>query len=455
MKNGLHFENDELIYYKDDKPYHAGVIEVDGAIYYIGSGGRAVKGMHNIHTEMTNGILKRGTYTFNDQYKLVKHSYKAPKKKRKQRRSKLNKFQKLNIAFAVLFLLLLAGAYALGSQRSPQVHHTVQEQGQVSLPALNEVLLCSEPAKQLYLGELTAEQVAKTGEAYRPLTFEYLLEGSGGTLYISTRDDLSEAVSYDLPANSNQIFVDNLLTDTTYYYKVTADGQEYPGTFHTLPSTRFVSIPGAKNTRDIGGYETLDGKTVKQGLLIRGTEIDGLVEKDYFIPADAVSQVQDTFGFVYEFDLRGQNLFSSEYVSRLGEDVGHFFYGAPQYGEIFREDYVQSLRKVFSDLAKPEHYPMYMHCTYGSDRTGTVVFLLQGVLNMSQEDMIREYQRTAFTEPSYGKSDSMDVVIEGLRAYEGQNLQEKIVDFLKRGVGVTQKEIDAIRSIFLEDGTKE
>lgn len=465
MKNGLLLENGELIYYKEDRPYHAGVIEHEGAIYYINSRGRAVKGEHVVHGTMTNGLLERGTYTFGDDGKLIEKSFIPPKEVKKKRKSskkkkrstpKKNKYLVASCCTVLAVILLLSAGWLMDSrnprQPAPPDPSVVDNTPQIKLPEFEEeVLLCSTASKEVYDGERSAASAVDAGDPYRSFVFEYQLGESSGILQLSESANLTNADEYVLSKDSSKLVIDNLKTGTTYYYRVNVEGEEYTGSFTTARSTRYLKIPGLVNVRDIGGYTTLDGKTVKQGLLIRGSEMDGLVVKEYFLPTADVAGVQETFGFVYDLDLRASDIYNGSYSSRLGADVGHQFFEAPSYGAIFRNSSLPSLRSIFAVLAEPGNYPVYLHCTHGADRTGTIVFLLQGVLNMSEEDMILEYQRTGYVFGQFTDSNAMDVIIEGLQQYEGDTTQEKIVTYLTTVVGVEESQIEAIRNIFLED----
>lgn len=460
MKDGLIFENGELIYYKDGYPEHAGVVKIDGNIYYIGSKGRAVKGKYVVHSEMTNDILKRGTYTFGEDYKLVKGSYVAPKKRKsKSSRRSGKKLKKPPMPALIIAGVLVVSLVALlivdktGRRPSvPMPTGSTQISTDISLPTFDEeVLLCSSAAKQLYDGEVSLSSAIKTGDPYRAFSFDYIIGDRYGILLLSESPELVDAREFVMEPNSRSLTIDNLKTATTYYYKVTIDGKEYPGSFRTAASTRFVSVPGVVNLRDIGGYTNQDGKTVAQGLLIRGVEIDGLEAANYFVPNGAIEQVQKTFGFVYEMDLRRSSVYNGNYLSRLGKDVGHKFYNGPQYSQVFNSTFTPALRDIFADLATPENYPMYMHCTWGRDRTGTIIFLLQGILNMSEEDMLREFQLTGFVDNGITGETGIQAVIDGMQSYEGDTLQEKIVTYLTTVVGVTEGEIQTIRDIFLSE----
>jgi hypothetical protein len=472
LKNGLYHENGEMIYYKDGTPKHAGVVQIENDIYYISAKGKAVKGRHVVHGEMANGILKRGTYTFGDDYKLVKGSYIAPKKKKVKKKPSISQKQKekrdsfcrklkqlkrkpVLISMLLLAVLLVTVVWVaedgwISGRGDQDAAIPTLSDVRITLPQFEEdVLLCSPAAKLEYDGDLPLKTAVETGTPYRPFLFGYTLVNGTGTLLLGENEDFYDARQYPLEENEQYVSIDNLKVDTIYHYKVIVDQREYLGSFRTAPGTRYVHIPGLVNTRDIGGGVTGDGKTVKQGLLIRGVELDGLVNASYFIPEGELVHVKDTFGFVYDLDLRASSIYNGTYTSRL--DIPHQFYGAPMYGEIFNRSSHAALKRIFSDLADPQKYPMYLHCTGGQDRTGTIVFLLQGVLNLPVEDMRREYLLTGYVHPVLVESNHIEVIISGLEPYEGDTVQEKIVTFLKTEVGVTEQELASIREIFLED----
>lgn len=329
----------------------------------------------------------------------------------------------------------------------PVINPTVQLSDGVALPQFDtEVLLCSQEAKDVYDRKLEIAKAVSSGAPYRPFTFEYSL-AQAGTLLLSEDSSLADAKQYNLDPAKTSLVIDNLKTGTTYHYQVEVAGSYYSGSFQTAASNRFISIPGVENLRDIGGYKTLDGKTVKQGLLIRGCELDGIKNEEYLLAEEDVEAVLDTFGFVYDLDLRSPEIFEGEYESPLG--VPHKFYDAPTYAQIFRPEYLQSVKDIFTDLANPENYPMYLHCTWGRDRTGSVVLLLQGLLNVSEEDLMQEYRLTGYVTTAVATNNKMDALFLGLDAYEGDTLQEKITNYLTTTVGITPEQIASIQSIFL------
>ena len=110
MKDGLYTETGELVYYRFDSPYHAGLVKIDGAIYYIGKGGRAVKGEYVVHKEMTNGILPHGTYRFDEDGKLIDGYYLSPKVTRtSKKRARRRMDDKTKLFLVILAMIVIIG----------------------------------------------------------------------------------------------------------------------------------------------------------------------------------------------------------------------------------------------------------------------------------------------------------------------------------------------------------
>ena len=283
------------------------------------------------------------------------------------------------------------------------------------------------------------------------------------TIEFSFTEDFANIVQKEVFTTKtlrNEFAVYNLQTGKTYYFRLTVtldDGSKGidTGNFQTMASPRFIRLEGASNVRDIGGWQTESGKTIQQGLLYRGGEIDGgknTGHPDFCLTPNGIDQLR-ALGIKTDFDLRSESNKVSEY-SILGEDVQRTFYNAAQYQSITSSSNAEKVRKIFSDLAKPEIYPVYLHCTHGVDRAGSTAMLLEGLLGVSKDDLVRDYELSAFyynyqhVNRNVENGGTILALMEALEGYSGETFADKVENFLL-SVGVTQAEIDSIRTIFL------
>ncbi|CAN5373417.1 tyrosine-protein phosphatase [soil metagenome] len=171
----------------------------------------------------------------------------------------------------------------------------------------------------------------------------------------------------------------------------------------TVAYERRLELAGSFNFRDLGGYETADGRIVRWRRLFRSDALHRLTPEDI--------QQLDEIGLTAVFDLR-----SSYELERDG--LGSLFDGgvlhrhvpfhsnpAPRQPaelqidlftlyERMLEEAQPCVNAVFSALAEDETYPAVFHCAAGKDRTGIISGLVLSVLGVPDEDIITDYALT-------------------------------------------------------------
>ena len=293
-----------------------------------------------------------------------------------------------------------------------------------------------------------------------PVTLSFSANGdvSSAVFLLDTSETFENAVRAIADKNGNADFY-NLLPDTTYYYKVFArDGSDTlvesnTASFRTEDAPRFLYIENLVNARDIGGYTGLDGKRIKYGMVYRGSELDGKVESAYKLNENGKSVMLEELYISYDMDLRG----TQSVAPALGADIPRDFFTMRYYSEIFQEKNKAVMGEILKEFANPENYPVYVHCTYGADRTGTVCFLLEALLGVEKEDLVLEYALTGFAFP-HVSLDRTDVTnptrflqfVEDFERLAGDTYAEKAETYCL-SVGLTPNEIASIRSLLLEN----
>ena len=261
----------------------------------------------------------------------------------------------------------------------------------------------------------------------------------GYVLEVSETPDFADPTVAESRKATN--YVMNLKVGTTYYWRV--NGCE-PFTFTTMQSPRFLNINGITNFRDIGGYTTVDGKTIRQDKMYRGGKPEG-------ISKTGIQSLVGDLGLKTEIDLRavGEN---NEILKKSGVKIVYVtMHGV--YSTFF-EKCPKQVKYLFDMLADESNYPFYIHCAGGADRTGCMVFLLESLLGMSEEDLINDYELTTIANVgalSRNNAEGFAPFYEQFLSLEGETLSEKAEGYLINDCGVTAETIAKIKAIMLED----
>ncbi|MFE2015014.1 tyrosine-protein phosphatase [Streptomyces sp. NPDC059491] len=171
---------------------------------------------------------------------------------------------------------------------------------------------------------------------------------------------------------------------------------------------RHIPFERLHNFRDLGGYRTADGGTVRWETLYRSDSLAKLTDAE---PSDlqrfralAVTTVID-LRYPWEIAAKGR-LPETEDVSwhnlsiehrpydqaEIDPDVDPWRYLADRFAEV-AEDGAEELRTALEVIAAADG-PLVFHCASGKDRTGLLAALVLGLLDVPDEEILSDFALT-------------------------------------------------------------
>jgi protein-tyrosine phosphatase len=250
---------------------------------------------------------------------------------------------------------------------------------------------------------------------------------------------------------------------------------------------RLLPMDGSHNTRELGGYKTTDGKTIKWGKLFRSDKLSDISKTDQaYLQNLGIKKIVDfrseqekaedpniiPTGISYvEMPISVDGAMRSKIEAVLkGEtdrEVQSFLIDAnKEFVTNYADVYENFLRGLIDDDA-----PTLFHCTAGKDRAGFAAAITLIALGVSKEDVINDYMKTnAFTqeriEEILGQIELMSLYqsdVEILRPLLGveqiyietafRTAEKKygsLENFIRNGLNISDEDIQKLRNKFLE-----
>lgn len=274
-------------------------------------------------------------------------------------------------------------------------------------------------------------------------------------VYLSESKDFNSYVVYESSVNNLELY--NLKINTLYYWYVEYElnselVKSDTKTFvidQTIP--RNLNIDGVTNARDLGGYKLGVNKYVKQGMIYRTARYNENETQDLLITDNGIKEMVEILKIKSELDIRrtDNNENGGLTSSPLGSGVNYYSLPMKSGGNILLLN-KDMIKDVFAVLGNEANYPVVIHCSIGTDRTGLICFLINALLGVSEEDLYRDYLFSNFGNIGGSRSYSIiDTYIMNISSAQGDSLADRTYNYLL-GIGVSKTDLDKVINIMTE-----
>ena len=283
-----------------------------------------------------------------------------------------------------------------------------------------------------------------------PVTLNWDEFGDKNYKFYLSKDSEFNVIDATYECSSNYISLENLEINTNYYWYVSSDNKDSKVKKFSInnQAPRNLNIDGLTNARDLGGYKTSDGSYTNQGLIYRTSRLNENETTTNLITEKGISEMKDHLKIKSELDIRrtDNNENGGITTSPLGSDVNYYSIPMRSGGNciLLNKDV---LKDAFKILGQKENYPIVIHCSIGTDRTGMLCFLINALLDVGEDDLYRDYLFSNFGNIGGSRFPStIKDYLKTLNNADGNTIKEQAFNYLIN-VGVQESDINQLIEI--------